>query len=165
VPTVIESPRSIEAGVPAWRGSGPSAEPSLVLKRLALDRSGPKQILVVDDEPEIRGLVARLVTQAGFEADIAEDGEEGWRALCTTGYDLVITDYLMPRLNGLNLIRRLRDVSAEPPCVLISSCLPEPVATVKQLIQPGAVLEKPFKPAVLIEIVYSLLLMGTYENL
>jgi DNA-binding response OmpR family regulator len=73
------------------------------------------------------------------------------------GYELVITDHQMPRLTGLSLITRLREVSINAPCILISASLPEPEPTLIKLIDPGAVLTKPFKPTDLIETVYSLL--------
>jgi len=126
---------------------------------------GSKRILVVDDSAEIREYIAKLVSREGFVADTAEDGEEGWRHICSTGYELLITDHQMPRLTGLSLIRRLREVSSKAPCILISSSLPEPELTLTQLIDPGAVLTKPFKPAELIEAVHSLLRSGADKGL
>lgn len=76
------------------------------------------------------------------------------------GYELVITDHQMPKLTGLSLIRRLREVSINAPCILISASLPAPEPTITKLIDPGAVLSKPFKPSDLIETVYSLLRSG-----
>jgi CheY-like chemotaxis protein len=119
-----------------------------------------KQILVIDDDNDVRGLVARTVVKAGFRADTARDGEEGWLALCVTNYDLVITDHEMPKLSGLKLIERMREVSIEPPCILISANLPLPVSDLKKIVHRGTVLPKPFSPAELIERVYGLLLYG-----
>jgi len=127
-------------------------------------RTGPRRILVVDDNAEIRDFIAKLVSREGFVADTAGDGEEGWRYLCSTGYELVITDHQMPKLTGLSLIRRLREVSIKAPCILISASLPEPELTLTELIDPGVVLTKPFKPADLIETVYSLLQYGTSQG-
>jgi DNA-binding response OmpR family regulator len=124
-------------------------------------RSSPGRILVVDDSAEIREYIAKLASREGFLVDTAGDGEEGWRSVCSMGYELVITDHQMPRLTGLSLIRRLREVSINAPCILISGSLPEPEPTLIKLIGPGAVLTKPFKPSDLIETVYSLLRSGT----
>jgi DNA-binding response OmpR family regulator len=118
----------------------------------------PKQILVVDDDPQVRGLVAGTVRRAGFRADTAEDGEEGWTALCRTSYDLLITDHEMPRLTGLKLIERLRAVSMEPPCILISGNMPGTDCVLLKILHPGAILEKPFLPNALIELIYDFLL-------
>ena len=124
----------------------------------------PRQILVIDDDKEDRVLVARTVTKAGFRADMAKDGEEGWRALCVTNYDLVITDHEMPKLSGLKLIERMRAVSIEPPCILISANLPMPESDLEKIVHRGAVLPKPFSPSELIERVYGLLLRGDLQG-
>jgi CheY-like chemotaxis protein len=122
--------------------------------------SGPGRILVVDDNPEIREYIAKLASREGFVVDTAGDGEEGWRSVCSMGYELVITDHQMPKLTGLSLIRRLREVSINAPCILISSSPPEPELAIAKLIDPGAVMTKPFKPRDLMETVYSLLRSG-----
>jgi DNA-binding response OmpR family regulator len=125
----------------------------------------PKQILIVDDELAVREMVAEFVAQAGFRADTARDGEEGWSALCLTSYDLVITDHEMPRLTGLNLIKRIRAASVEPPCILISGNLPLPEPTLNEIVHPGVVLPKPFSRVALIKSVYGLLAGGDLQEI
>jgi DNA-binding response OmpR family regulator len=125
---------------------------------------GSKRILVIDDNAEIREFIAKLLSQAGVSADTAGDGEEGWKSVRSTGYEMVITDHQMPKLTGLNFIRRLREDSIEAPCILLSASLPEPKSTLTQLINPGAVLTKPFRPADLLETVYSLLQGGSPQT-
>jgi CheY-like chemotaxis protein len=139
----------------------PSAAPSDAGRPAGIP--APKQILVIDDDKEVRVLVARTVSRAGFRADTAQDGEEGWRALCVTNYDLVITDHEMPNLTGLKLIERMREVSIEPPCILISANLPLPESDLKKIVHRGTVLPKPFSPSELIERVYGLLLLGDLQ--
>jgi DNA-binding response OmpR family regulator len=126
-------------------------------KSCDLAATPPKQILVIEDHTQIRELLVKLMVRLGFGADSVRNGEEGWRAICIRGYDLVITDHELPKLDGLNFIRRLREVSVRPPCILLFATLLEPESTVRQLIDPGAVLAKPFKASVLVEIVRSLL--------
>jgi CheY-like chemotaxis protein len=121
------------------------------------DESTSGRILVVDDDPIHRELVVSAVIEAGFEAHTAHDGEEGWEALCRQKYDLVITDHQMPKLTGLKLIERLRAVSANPPCILISGWLPEPAGVLIETVQPGAVFAKPFPVAHLVETIFRLL--------
>jgi CheY-like chemotaxis protein len=116
-----------------------------------------KKILIVDDEPEIRSLVARTVKGEGFRADTAADGEEGWAALCQTNYDLLITDHEMPKLKGLALIKRLRAVSRNKPCILMSGQLPRPEPILRLFVHPGAVMAKPFSTGALLEKVRGLL--------
>jgi DNA-binding NtrC family response regulator len=149
--------------LPADRSAdeGASAVPSNVVRKIAV--TSPKQILIIDDDHEVRGLVARTITRAGFRADTAQDGEEGWRALCVTDYDLVITDHEMPRLTGLKLIERMRTVSIEPPCILISANLPLPESDLQKIVHRGTVLPKPFSASELIESVFELLLLGDHQ--
>jgi CheY-like chemotaxis protein len=117
-------------------------------------------ILVVDDDAMHRDLVVRIVVGAGFKAHTAEDGEEGWQALRKSKYDLLITDHEMPRLKGLELIGRLREVSEGPPCILMSGSLPEPEWLIKEMVYPGAFLSKPFAISELVATICSLLGSG-----
>ncbi len=77
-------------------------------------------ILVVDDEPAIRDIVARVLEHAGFKVDVAADGELAWEAAERHRYDLIITDEQMPRLSGCGLIERLRRAGAAPPVLMMT---------------------------------------------
>jgi two-component system OmpR family response regulator len=127
--------------------------------------SATKQILVIDDDPHVRELVARTVTRAGFRADTANDGENDWDAFRKAAYDLVITDNEMPGLTGLKLIERIRSFSIEPPFILISGNSDGVDSVLIQSVGPGVFLPKPFSPAALIEKVYGLLLHGEITEL
>ncbi len=65
-------------------------------------------VLIVDDDPFIRRLVQMKVEQLGHRVETAGDGEEGLRAAERVLPDLILLDLLMPRLNGLEMCRRLR---------------------------------------------------------
>jgi DNA-binding response OmpR family regulator len=149
--------RLAEAWAPPFSGANEPAKSYLSLGADGISKFQQRQILIVDDEPEIRDLVARTVMGVGFRADTAEDGEKGWAALCQTNYDLLITDHDMPRLKGLALIKRLRAISSDKPCILMSGSLPEPEPMLKKFVLPGVVMAKPFSPSVLIEKVRDLL--------
>ncbi len=70
---------------------------------------GPRrQVLIVDDKPVNRQVVREMLTPLGFTVVEAEDGEAGWQAIAREAPDLVITDLVMPQLNGFELARRLR---------------------------------------------------------
>jgi CheY-like chemotaxis protein len=79
-----------------------------------------KRILVVDDDDMFLPLAATVLTQAGFRVDTAVDGEAGWSALCAGAYDLLITDDDMPRLTGVELVRRAREAGMTLPVVMAS---------------------------------------------
>lgn len=81
-----------------------------------------KRVLVVDDSITVREVERGLLGLHGYVVDVAVDGAEGWNALRTGQYDLVVTDVDMPRMNGIELVKliradaRLRDV----PVVIVS---------------------------------------------
>jgi CheY-like chemotaxis protein len=70
------------------------------------------RILVVDDEPDQRFLLRRLFERAGHEVSDATDGAAALRAVRELAPDLVVTDVMMPVMDGLELIRCLRGDSA-----------------------------------------------------
>jgi DNA-binding response OmpR family regulator len=126
---------------------------------------GSKTILIVDDSPMIRECIAQLVVREGFSAETARNGVEAWSAICNREFDMIITDHQMPKMTGLNLIRKVREASIEAPCILISSELPEAETTLMPLIKPGATLVKPFKFETLVNVMFSLLKQDTLEGI
>ncbi|MGK4592616.1 response regulator transcription factor [Amycolatopsis sp. w19] len=103
------------------------------------------RVLVVDDDETVRDVVRRYLEVAGFEVDVAGDGAEGLRLFSTTGPDLVVLDVMMPGLNGLEVCRRLRQVSQVP--VVMLTALGEEENRIAGL-QLGAddYVTKPFSP-------------------
>lgn len=67
-----------------------------------------KRILVVDDSLTVREMERKLLAGRGFEVDIAVDGIDGWNAVRSGDYDLVITDVDMPRMDGIELVNLVK---------------------------------------------------------
>lgn len=67
-----------------------------------------KHVLVVDDSLTVRELERKLLDSRGYAVDVAVDGMDGWNAVRTGHYDLVVTDVDMPRLDGIELIKLIR---------------------------------------------------------
>jgi putative two-component system response regulator len=67
------------------------------------------RILIVDDEPAVRSLLAEVVTRAGYTCLTAQDGSEAVAVLAADPCDVVVTDIRMPRLGGLDLVRHVRE--------------------------------------------------------
>jgi len=65
-------------------------------------------VLLVEDDPINRAVVARQLQRLGYRHALAEDGEQAWRVLAEDGIDLVLTDCRMPVLDGYALARRIR---------------------------------------------------------
>ena len=76
------------------------------------------RVLVIDDDADIRGLVAELLGRAGLAVEQAEDGRSGLRALHKTPPDLVVLDVSMPELDGWQTLERIRDLSEVPVLML-----------------------------------------------
>lgn len=67
-----------------------------------------QKILVVDDSITVREMERKLLENRGYDVDIAVNGMEGWNAVRTKHYDLVISDIDMPRMNGIELVRQIK---------------------------------------------------------
>jgi len=78
------------------------------------------RILYVDDDPQIRQLGELLLVRSGYAVHTAADGAEAWAALQESSYDLLVTDNQMPRLSGLDLIRKIQTAQMAMPVILAS---------------------------------------------
>jgi len=70
---------------------------------------GPaNRVLVVDDEPAIRALIAKIVQRAGFAVDVARDGAEAIEKLRGGGYSVLVVDLMMPVMDGYDVVCHIR---------------------------------------------------------
>jgi chemotaxis protein histidine kinase CheA len=79
------------------------------------------RILIVDDSPIVRELLTEMLTSAGLLVDAAEDGLAALRVLETATPDLVLSDVEMPRMGGLELLRRIRGKNQRLPVVMLTT--------------------------------------------
>jgi two-component system copper resistance phosphate regulon response regulator CusR len=79
------------------------------------------RILVIEDEPRILSFLARGLEAEGFVVDGASDGVAGARRAARSSYDLVILDLLLPKLDGLAVLRELQRERPELPVVIVSA--------------------------------------------
>ena len=107
-------------------------------------QAAPARILVVDDDVVLCLFNAEVLAGAGFEADMAEDGAAGWEAFQTSNYDLVITDNNMPKVSGIELLRKLRSVDKGLPVIMISGAMPTEELSREPELHLAAMLSKPF---------------------
>ena len=80
-----------------------------------------KQVLIVDDEPNLRKILSAQLTRDGYDVLTAEDGEQGLALLGEHHIDLVITDLKMPKVDGMTLLKRALVEEPELPVVLITA--------------------------------------------
>ena len=79
------------------------------------------RILVVEDEPAIARDIESVLSETGYVVDLAEDGEKGWFRASTEAYDAVILDLGLPKLDGLSVLKRLRDEACAVPILVLTA--------------------------------------------
>src|SRR6187200_789136 len=80
-----------------------------------------KQVLIVDDEPNLRKILSAQLSRDGYDVMTAEDGEQGLQILREHHIDLVVTDLKMPKVDGMTLLREALREDPELPVVMITA--------------------------------------------
>jgi two-component system OmpR family response regulator len=76
------------------------------------------RLLIVEDEPDLRSALAKGLREEGYAVDVAEDGEEGLFKAEAWEYDLILLDVMLPRLDGWQVLERLRRSKKTPVLML-----------------------------------------------
>ena len=110
-------------------------------------------VLVVDDEPNMRGLLQEIICDAGYLCDVGENGEQALRMLENQPYNLIVTDVKMPRMHGMDLLHAVKKIA--PQCAVLIITAFVKVKQAVEAIKAGAedYLTKPFDPAELLELI------------
>ena len=103
-----------------WRRCSPLISPPAPSYGTSTVLTAPR-VLVVDDQPYIRGLLSELLAVWGCQADFAASGTEGLRLFKQKSYDLVLTDYTMPGGSGLELVENVRNSDAEVGVIMLTA--------------------------------------------
>lgn len=69
----------------------------------------PKKILYVDDSVSMRQIISMSLKKEGYEVELASDGNEALSLLAKDRYDAIITDFKMPKMDGLNFVKKVRE--------------------------------------------------------
>lgn len=112
-----------------------------------------QNILIVDDEAELRENLAALLGYEGFQVSAAESGEEGLRLLTGGRFDVVLLDLIMPGMDGIEILQEMRKVRGHTKFIMMTAFAT--VNTAVQAIRKGAsdYLSKPFRIEELITVV------------
>jgi DNA-binding response OmpR family regulator len=138
--TLLEKPSEKVSGLPQQNQARP-----------------PHNILLVDDELRAREFHAGALIRAGYDVNTAKDGADAWNALNLVSYDLLITDNRMPRVTGLELIKKLRSEDMMLPVILASGTVPAEELKRHPWLLLDATLTKPFSIEQLLEVVKQVL--------
>jgi len=79
------------------------------------------RILVVEDDSVLAAALTRALNQSAYAVDLVADGEAANEALATTNYDLVVLDIALPKVDGLAVLRRLRDRRLQTPVLILTA--------------------------------------------
>lgn len=117
----------------------------------------PQSVLIVDDEFGLADITADLLRDVGYDVELAINGKLGLASLATRRADIVLTDLMMPVMDGPEMIRRMRgDPALAGIPVILMTALPEAVPAGDGPRQ-DAVLVKPFSITELLELIKTLL--------
>ena len=108
------------------------------------DDTGGERILLVEDEDAVRLFSARALRSKGYEVTEARTGEVALEILATASFDLLITDMVMPKVDGATLIREARETRPDLPVICISGYTRESVAKEVAELPAVSFLSKPF---------------------
>ena len=112
----------------------------------------PTRVLVVEDDPSVRGLLHTLLTAEGYEVTTASDGLAGLVKAGSVHPSLILLDLMMPDLGGLRVIEELRqDPTLAPTPVIVVSGKVDDLETIRQLVGKESVFVKPFAVAELLD--------------
>jgi GAF domain-containing protein/class 3 adenylate cyclase/two-component SAPR family response regulator len=171
VPTEIQSSRAaveladLEIEFPVEEGEQETGEPQIKVAGVP-SPSLPAKVLVVDDNPDLRAYVSRILRQESYQVRTARNGAEGFRVAQEYRPQLIVADLMMPEVSGLDMIRMIRQ-SEElkgTPIILLTAKADE--ATRIEGTEQGAdaYLSKPFNDRELLAEVRNLLLLKEKEQ-
>ncbi len=106
-----------------------------------------KTILVAEDEEASADLLKMILEKAGYSAETVSNGKKAYNAIKEKKYDALLTDWMMPQMDGMELIRKIRDNIPLPPVIIVITALSSQDAR-KHALSSGAddFLAKPYKP-------------------
>ena len=119
------------------------------------------RLLITDDDPAMRTSLQDIFEERGFQTRLACDGQEAVNIVQEDQIHLLLLDMHMPRMTGLEAIRKLQQLAQPVPCILFSAKLDEALTEQAQQADVFSVLAKPFRLAQITELVCGALL-ATY---
>ena len=123
------------------------------------------RVLVVDDEQTVQQLLVRLLVAAGYQVRTANNGEEALRTLERESVDLIVTDLVMPKADGMAVLQTIRERAIDVPVVMITGAPTTESAMHAVRYRADAYLTKPVDPSALIAAVGRALHLRSVANM
>ncbi len=79
------------------------------------------KILIIEDDQRVSGLIKRGLEEQGYLTEVAFDGQTGRKLALTNHYDLIITDIILPKINGLDLCKEIRAANSDIPIIMLTA--------------------------------------------
>lgn len=118
---------------------------------------GKRKILVVDDEEILRMLITDTLEFEGYTIEEAEDGQEGYEMIASTPFDLIILDYMMPRLTGMEVLEKIQPLALNVPIIMLTAKAQQADREMAHHFGASHFMPKPFSPADLVALVNQIL--------
>ena len=112
---------------------------------------GKPRLLVIDDDPLMRKLLTRVLGVKGYETAVAQDGAQARELFANQRFDLVLTDLHMPRIDGIAVLRHIREQDPDLPVILFTASPSTETAIGALQLRATAYLTKPLDPSRLLE--------------
>lgn len=103
------------------------------------------KVLIADDDKTIRALLTDMLIDLGHGVVAAENGAEAVEVAARERPDVVILDFLMPKLSGIDALKAMRELGLAMPAVLLTAISDSSMREMEGFEAPDAILEKPFK--------------------
>ena len=159
---------------PLWVGHPWRLGPNIALPppRAERGKAGPEvvcnpRVLLIEDDPELLKLMSKAFEGAGFDVVTAENGAQGLKLFDQAPADLVVTDMIMPEVEGVETILALCQRQPQPKIIAISGGFrgePDDCLALARLVGADQTLAKPFRSADLLFMAQALLAAGPAEN-
>lgn len=119
------------------------------------------KILVADDQESMRKIIAGMLVEAGHEVVTAEDGLAAFDLLKQSSFDLIVADVNMPKLNGLEFLKKVRDAYPRSRVIFVTGMIEETIRLGAEKLGLSGLILKPFDKAGALETIEKVLQQNT----
>jgi two-component system phosphate regulon response regulator OmpR len=123
----------------------------------ATTTSAARKLLIVDDDPRMRDLLRRYLSENGYEVSLAQDAPAMNRLLLREAFDLIVLDLMLPGEDGLSIVRRLRGAGERTPIIMLTARGDDVDRIIGLEVGADDYLPKPFNPRELLARIHAVL--------